>query len=132
MQLQLFAFPHIVDANVTADPARKAKAQVPVEVSRTGKIWGQGSLMTAQARVSTFFRRTPADDSVQPGARYRHCAAKLTETAEVIAIIQDEMGIPHVRFRVTIQTPYQNPVVDGPRTLNLKSFRERYRESVMA
>lgn len=130
--MQLFAFPHIVDGNVPAEPASKAKAQAPEEVSRTAKLWGQGGFMTAQARVSTFFRRSPADVSVQPGARYRHCAAKLTETAEVIAIIEDEMGIPHVRFRVTIQTPYQNPVVDGPRTLNLKSFRERYRETVMA
>ncbi len=88
--------------------------------------------MNAQEKVSTFFRRQSADNGVSPGACYRFCGQKITETAEVIALVDDEMGIPHVRFRVTIQAPYQRPFVDGPRTLNLQSFRERYREAVVA
>jgi len=113
---------------------RSEKAKEPARhASQFGaKLWGQGGFMGAQERVSTFFRKPTSDDGVQTGLRYRFCGQKITETAEVIALIDDEMGIPHVRFRVTIQAPYQRPFVDGPRTLNLKSFRERYREAVLA
>ncbi|MEJ1993983.1 MAG: hypothetical protein P8X75_02065 [Limibacillus sp.] len=135
--MQLFAFPHIVETEAPGQRSEigreeKAKGSARYASQFGAKLWGQGGFMGAQERVSTFFRKPSPDDGVQPGSRFRFCGQKITETAEVIALIKDEMGIPHVRFRVTIQAPYQRPFVDGPRTLNLKSFRERYCEAVVA
>jgi hypothetical protein len=130
--LQLFALPHIVEKETPVRHAKPAETAKEAAAHGMSRIWGQGRLMSAQGRVATFFRKQHSADEVQPGGVYRHCTQKLTETAEVLALMTDEMGIPHVRFRVTIQAPYQRPFVDGPRTLNLRSFMERYREAVHA
>jgi hypothetical protein len=69
------------------------------------------------------------DDEIEKGGLYRRTVAgPVTETAQVLAIAQDEMGIPHVRFQLQ--------VARGPdkrteqRTLALDIFYARYRERV--
>lgn len=130
--MQLIALPHIVEEEVPVGRATPGKTAKDAAAHGMPRFWGQGRLMSAQERVATFFRKQHPADDIQPGCVFRHCTNKLTETAEVLSLMTDEMGIPHVRFQVTIQAPYQRPFVDGPRTLNLRSFKERYREAVHA
>ena len=130
MILQPSTLTNIVTDDLQMRSAKLASHTKASFSEKAARFWGQGGLMFAQERVATFFGKSSGSVEVEPGKRFRHCSQKLTETAEVLALMKDEMGIPHVRFSVTIQSPYQRPFVDGPRTLNLKSFRERYREAL--
>jgi hypothetical protein len=53
------------------------------------------------------------------------------ETAEVLAIHRDWQGIPHVSFRLIVNRA-NLAQVEALRTLTLSSFRERFREPVVA
>lgn len=59
------------------------------------------------------YRRRGMDDSI--------------ETARVLSVGEDVLGIPHVRFRVSIQKA-QTCYVDEERILSEECFTERYRE----
>jgi hypothetical protein len=62
------------------------------------------------------------------GARFsRSSAAGVVETAYILAISTD-MGIPHVRFLLSIRGP--RLALDEQRTLSLASFRLRYPTAV--
>jgi hypothetical protein len=55
----------------------------------------------------------------------RTSARQIVETARVLAIADDEGGIPHVRYNCRIHR--ENRVFDdGPRTLALPSFLEHF------
>lgn len=85
--------------------------------------------MLAQ-RLDIFSRRhrTP----VQTGSTYcRRQPDSTVETAQVLSIGKDEMGIDHVRFHVQIQRGHF-AFVDEERILSLQSFAERYNELVPA
>jgi len=67
--------------------------------------------------------------NIEEGALYRRPGTgAVTETAEVIEVASDKMGIPHVRFQLR--------VARGPdtrteqRTLALDIFYARYKERV--
>jgi hypothetical protein len=69
------------------------------------------------------------DSGVEEGARYRRAAAgAVTETAQVIGIAPDRMGIPHVRFQ--LQVARGTDTRTEQRTLALDIFYARYRERV--
>lgn len=69
-----------------------------------------------QARVEqgAIFRRRNMDDTV--------------ETAEVISVACDRLGIDHVRYRVSIRRG--DIAFEEQRILSLRSFKERFREPV--
>jgi hypothetical protein len=74
-------------------------------------------------------RKSP-HPNVYPGAVFRHDAGTAgVETAEVIDVPTDDIGIAHVRFRVRI-TRGDATFVDEQRTLALSSFCARFRERV--
>ena len=68
--------------------------------------------------------------SLSEGATFaRTSARQVIETARVLAIAEDEGGIPHVRYNCRIHRA--NRVFDdGPRTLALPSFLEHFEQSV--
>lgn len=69
-------------------------------------------------------RRVPA--SVEVGATYyRMRGGNVSEFAEVVALRDDGLGIPHVRFRLKVARG-GGVTEDGPRTLSLDSFRQLY------
>ena len=71
---------------------------------------------------------------ITPGSTFRHIGpGDLVETAKVVKITPDAMGIPHVRFEFAAQR--NNLTFDGlecRRTLNIDSFVKYFSELVEA
>lgn len=83
-----------------------------------------------RARASAFLRFNGGVRYVRPGARFRRTMGQTqTETARVLSVSPDTMGIPHVHYEVVIERP-QRRFVDGPRLLSTQSFANTYRESI--
>jgi hypothetical protein len=69
---------------------------------------------------------------VDVGAQFERVHADRTvETAKVLSVMEDSLGIPHVRYALTIKKPQRPlPVREGPRLLALKAFSAAYRVRV--
>ena len=91
--------------------------------------------MFAQMNVFSFSRGQDGKDladRIKVGSTYRHAGpGDIIETAKVIDVGPDPMGIPHVVYRVEIERGQQRQCVER-RTLNLQSFSERFSEIVEA
>lgn len=91
--------------------------------------------MFAQLNVFSLSRGQDGSDAkkrVKVGSKYRHSGpGDITETARVITVGPDPMGIPHVVYHVLIERGKQRQFEER-RTLNLQSFNERYSETVEA
>jgi hypothetical protein len=69
------------------------------------------------------------DNEVKEGAKYRRLnGGSVTETAQVIGIAPDKMGIPHVRFQLHVVRGTDTRTEQ--RTLALDIFYARYRERI--
>ncbi|HSR72677.1 MAG TPA: hypothetical protein VLL72_09890 [Kiloniellales bacterium] len=55
----------------------------------------------------------------------------IVETAKVLDVAPDSMGVPHVHYEVSIQRANQESY-EEKRTLGLSSFAERFRKTVPA
>jgi hypothetical protein len=67
------------------------------------------------------------------GSAYRHTHPdRVTETARVLSVVRDQLGIPHVRFMVVYERREQPVLKDGPRILSLSAFTSHYREPAQA
>ena len=88
--------------------------------------------MEGFARV--FWRRHAGEAGtleVRPGASYRRKhTTNLVETAQVLEICEDHVGIPHVRFELSFGWPRRMPVAAQSRMLSLHEFSNRYCERV--
>jgi hypothetical protein len=70
-------------------------------------------------------RRPPPD--IREGASFHRVRGfHIVETARIIDVVKDPLGIPHVRFQLRIACP--RAAADEIRTLSLESFRGLYRE----
>jgi hypothetical protein len=71
---------------------------------------------------------------VQIGGTYRHMGpGNVVETAKVIDVGPDAMGIPHVRYEVEVaQRRVRQTRFAAVRTLNLETFRDYFVELVGA
>lgn len=91
--------------------------------------------MFAQLNVFSFSRGQDGPDPekrIKAGSTYRHSGpGDITETAKVINVGPDPMGIPHVVYHVLIERG-NHPQLEERRTLNLESFNERFSETVEA
>lgn len=66
---------------------------------------------------------------VEEGASYRRpLNGSVTETAQVLEIAEDKMGIPHVRFKLHVARG--TDARTEQRTLALDIFYARYRERI--
>ena len=53
---------------------------------------------------------------------------RTVETAKVPSVLKDPLGIPHVRYAVTIKKPLRtNSFREGPRLLALEAISKAYR-----
>lgn len=78
-----------------------------------------------------FRQETIVQKPVNEGAFYRRSRGPhIVETAKVIAVVPDGLGIPHVRFFLQIQSPCE--VAFEQRTLALQSFATLYGEQIGA
>jgi hypothetical protein len=71
------------------------------------------------------------DPQIETGCIYRHTGpGDIVETARVIRVHEDAMGIPHVSYDVMVSKSQAG--FKERRTLNLKSFSEYFRDPVDA
>jgi len=92
--------------------------------------------------VGQFFRpifRPSEKSEIEPqevriGGTYRHKGpGNVVETAKVIEVGPDAMGIPHVRYEVEVaQRRVRQTRFASVRTLNLETFRDHFVELVGA
>lgn len=81
-------------------------------------------------RLDIFSARRYRRQPVTEGAVYRRLGTDdSVETARVLSVGEDVLGIPHVRFRVSIHKA-QTAYVDEERILSEECFTDRYRERV--
>ena len=79
--------------------------------------------------------RRGADDVplIEPGAIYRRVRPNnLVETARVLAVTTDNVGIPHVRVDIRVDGPYYARISQGQRLLSLDDFAADFTERVGA
>jgi hypothetical protein len=75
------------------------------------------------------FKRELDLDVIRAGSVYRRVRRDNTvETATVLAIRDDSLGIPHVRYRISIGRADHHVFEEGPRVLSLSCFAEHYLE----
>jgi hypothetical protein len=68
---------------------------------------------------------------VKPGESFRRREdAHLVETATVLGLREDLLGIPHVLFKIAIACSDSNCFEEGSRILALRSFLDAYPERV--
>lgn len=70
-------------------------------------------------------RKTQVDIGAQFERVFRD---RTVETAKVISVMKDSVGIPHVRYSLTIKKPQRTlPFREESRLLALEAFSEAYR-----
>jgi hypothetical protein len=89
------------------------------ELQYAQRVWGDSAQL--QATIALTHKRL---GNVRAG--------NFVETAKVLAVMKDGLGIPHVRFDMTVDTPSKIRLVEGRRILSLASFTQLYRERVPA
>lgn len=80
----------------------------------------------------SIWKSRKAQDIVEGSAYCRSHPDYVVETARVLAIRQDSLGIPHVRYMVSYQRRTQKVLEDGPRILSLAAFASHYCEPASA
>ena len=77
-------------------------------------------------QIFQWFKSGARIQEVKIGAVFRNIRrGNMVETAEVLDIVPDSMGVPHVHFSVSIRSAHQD-CFHEERTLGLASFAERY------
>jgi hypothetical protein len=83
----------------------------------------------------SFFRRPIASEQIpelKPGDSYRRPRRdRVAETATVLTLCADPVGIPHVRFNVAFDHVESGRLEGGMRILAVRAFREAYCERVV-
>lgn len=83
----------------------------------------------------SFFLRPSAPEplpELKPGDSYRRPRRdRVAETATVLTLCADPVGIPHVRFNVAFDHAESGRLESGMRILALKAFCEAYCERVV-
>ena len=68
---------------------------------------------------------------IEPGATYRRVRPNnLVETARVLAVTTDNVGIPHVRVDIRVDGPHYAQISQGQRLLSLDAFAADFTERV--
>lgn len=86
-------------------------------------------MLSSRALSNMFARTSDRLQGIQPGTTFRRMHPyNVVETAHIVAVSNDDAGIPHVRFNLRYQHPARTNSDVEQRTLALKSFAERYRD----
>jgi len=80
-----------------------------------------------------FVRKSANGHPLEPGSIFRNVrSGNLVETARVLSITKDGVGIPHVRFDKTLDCPGKPRLVEARRILCLAAFTQQFPERVVA
>jgi hypothetical protein len=72
-------------------------------------------------------------DEVRPGETFRRRQhTQMVETATVVGLREDLLGIPHVQFKVAIECSDANCFEDTSRILAVEAFLDAYPEHVLS
>ncbi|MGB9152267.1 MAG: hypothetical protein WCD70_04175 [Alphaproteobacteria bacterium] len=72
-------------------------------------------------------------NGIEEGALFRRgVGGSMTEIAEVAELVNDRMGIPHVRYSAYLMRGHYKASPPEQRTLALESFNARYKERIPA
>jgi hypothetical protein len=72
-------------------------------------------------------------DEVRPGETFRRRQqTPLVETATVLGIREDLLGIPHVQFKIAIECSDANCFEEASRILAMDAFLDAYPEHVLS
>jgi len=84
------------------------------------------------ASVGNLFKASDKPLDVREGATYRHRGpGELTETAKVLHVGPDPMGITHVRYHVMVESERDRRAnFEDSRTLNIETFADYFSEPV--
>lgn len=81
-------------------------------------------------QIGQWFGSAPRRQEVKVGSEFRKVRrGNIIEIAKVLDIAPDSMGVPHVHYRVSIQSAHQE-CFEEQRTLGLTSFTERFAKAV--
>jgi len=76
-------------------------------------------------------RSRPNRDDVKPGESFRRRQeTQLVETATVLGLRDDLLGIPHVQFKIAIECSDANCFEEASRILAVEAFLEAYPDHV--
>lgn len=75
-----------------------------------------------------FFKRQTTLKDVKAGSVYRRVHPdNVIETAKVLSVAEDCLGIPHVHFRVCFErSDHRRKFLEDARVLALESFAQQY------
>ncbi len=77
-----------------------------------------------------WFKQPARTDEIKVGSVYKRAhEGNIVETARVIDVGRDALGIPHVTYEVSVERA-RLAKYEERRTLGLESFAERFRESI--
>lgn len=94
------------------------------------KIGAVVSGAMSRSTLGTFFGIGRSEEPVRPGSQFRRTLKDTTvETASVLAVATDTLGIPHVRYKLVIERAHRR-FVEETRILALKTFTDTYKEFV--
>ncbi len=83
-------------------------------------------------QIGQWFKSGPQRQEVKVGGVFRNTLrGSIVETAKVIDIVPDSMGVPHVHFMVSIRSAHQE-CFQEQRTLGLATFSERFPSATTA
>ncbi len=83
-------------------------------------------------QISQWFNSGVRRQEVKIGGVFRNIRkGNIVETAKVLDIVPDSMGVPHVHFMVSMGSAYQS-CVQEQRTLGLTTFAERFPSALPA
>ncbi len=86
-------------------------------------------MMFAQ-QLGQLFSTSPRKLEVKIGAVFRNIRrGNIIETAKVLDIVPDSVGVPHVHYKVSIGSAHRE-CFEEQRTLGLESFSERFKQLV--
>jgi hypothetical protein len=81
-------------------------------------------------QLGQWFKTGTRGDEVKVGAEFRKVRrGNIVEVAKVLEIVPDCMGVPHVHYKVSVQSAHQE-CFEEQRTLGLASFAERFGTAV--
>ncbi len=83
-------------------------------------------------QIGQWFKSGSRRQEVKVGGVFRNILrGDMVETAKVIDIVPDSMGVPHVHFTVSIRSAQQECSKEQ-RTLGLTTFSERFQSATTA
>ncbi len=77
-------------------------------------------------QIGEWFKSDVRRQEVQIGGVFRNIRkGNIIETARVLDIVPDPMGVPHVHFMVSVKSAHQDSF-EEQRTLGLATFAEKF------